>query len=482
MVLLLRHLYQIRQEMSFVAYWRSSWWVIHDWLVVALFWTILGLRYYVRDLMAGLGAQAPFDPDTHYPLFNAAMSALTENNVLAIEALLVYFKVFKYVGHVPYIRRFGASMAKARKDMAAFLVVFAITMLSFATAFHLAFGTDVHELRDMGASFMTLMRFIVGDINVQPLLSLNMPLAIILVLGFTFLVYLQLVNMAVAILVRSYSSQPSDKEAAEELVHTLASRSANLYTRSKKLSREMAHRANTMASKLGNSLVPQDVAGSNISCAMRRASRENRSLINPEVLSALQSEFRPRTAQPESGETKKHDIKQRERDLNPRDLNPLVDDPISAALLAFQTEAARSDQSAVVDTQKATEHLKMLFLKLTNEQAHANEMIEVMRTAVLTLRDENFAISHALTAKGIRFDPQDPLRTLPPDAAKQAATDTIKTQMASIAAPVTEASAGRACNKTRPGPTSDVMAISGNLSENMRPRNQRGMRPRKGVL
>ena len=68
-------------------------WVAHDWVIISLFWVVLGLRYYLRSLMGGLALRAPFEPDIHYPLSAAADAAHVTNNVLAIECLLVYGKV-----------------------------------------------------------------------------------------------------------------------------------------------------------------------------------------------------------------------------------------------------------------------------------------------------------------------------------------------------------------------------------------------------
>ena len=76
-------------------------------------------------------------------------------------------------------------------------------MLAFSMAFHIGFGLHLKNYRGLGTSFMTLMRFALGDVNTRELLVTNDLLAVILIMLFTFLIYLQLVGIAVAVLLRN---------------------------------------------------------------------------------------------------------------------------------------------------------------------------------------------------------------------------------------------------------------------------------------
>lgn len=463
MVVLLRALWRGTWERSLLGYWCSEWWITHDWLVVILFWAVLALRYYVRAMMAQLATNAPFDPDRHYPLFNVAMTALAETNVLAVMSLLVYFQVFQFVGDLPYVHRFGTSMARAQKDLVAVLAVLMVMMLAYASAFHLAFGADVYEMRDMSASFMTLIRFIVGDVNINHLLALNPTLAVILVLSFTFLIYLILVNMAVAVLVRSYSSQPSEAQAAEELIGRLSTRSAELFLRSADLAREALTKGRTVASALVAGREAEGVA------------------LDSSVLDALTADaLKPRGAGRGSLAFQRGSL------VPPPPAPPKVladapvdaDDPIIAAQRAFSTEAESTSQLGVIDTKSATERLKLLYLRLTDEDALTNEMIETVRTAVHALRDENYALTHALAAEGVRFDPLDPLRTLAPkEDAATAEPDGVGGAEASEGAGAQDATVGAKAKASR-GTTSDLMAISAVAENNKRTKKHK----RTGIL
>ncbi len=78
---------------------RRGWFVL-DWTILILFWAILSSRYYIRRKMRGLAKateERGVDPYTHYPLAGAAKAAHLEVNLLAVMALLIYFKLFKWM-------------------------------------------------------------------------------------------------------------------------------------------------------------------------------------------------------------------------------------------------------------------------------------------------------------------------------------------------------------------------------------------------
>ena len=203
-------------------------WVFVDWMIISCFWAVLATRYYVRSAMQKLAAEALFDRDKHYPLFNAAMANLVENNLLAFVSLVVYLKTFKYMRTFPLVHRILNTIAGAQKDMASFVVVFAVVMIAFSLAFHLCFGLHIADFRGVGVSFTTLLRFVLGDVDIAALLGVNATLALVLAGLFTFLVYLQLIAIAVAVLMKAYANQPSDRKAALALIEKAIERKNRL--------------------------------------------------------------------------------------------------------------------------------------------------------------------------------------------------------------------------------------------------------------
>ena len=98
--------------------------------------------------------------------------------------------------------------------MGAFLAVFLLVMFSFSMAFHIGFGLHLYHYRGLGTTFITLIRFALGDVDIRALMRVNSLLGTILMVLFTFLLYLQLIGIAVAVIIRFYQMQPSDKEAS----------------------------------------------------------------------------------------------------------------------------------------------------------------------------------------------------------------------------------------------------------------------------
>ena len=193
-------------------------WVLLEWVFIGLFWGVLSMKYYIRRVMTKLEDEAPFDPNVHYSLYEVGLATVVENNLLALEALLTYLKVFKYLSNMPIVRRLLHALDAAFKDMTAFVIVFLLVMLAFSMAFHIGFGLHLYHYRGLGTTFMTLVRFALGDVDINQIISTNDILATLLMSLFTFLIYLQMLGIAVAVLLRYYATQPSDKQAAFEFI------------------------------------------------------------------------------------------------------------------------------------------------------------------------------------------------------------------------------------------------------------------------
>jgi len=368
----------------------------------------------VRSVMAALAAVAPFDENTHYPSFlEAADANQIECGLMAVECLLVYGLIFRELKSLPYIHRFVSAMGKARTDMISFIIVAAVFMLAFATAFHLAFGIDRNEFRTMGHSMMTLLRFLVGDVDLKPLLMLNAALAVGLVSIFTFVVYLQIVNMVVAILTRAYASEPSDETAAQELVATLRARALDAVVEGRRLAAEAAERTRNLsmlAESATGAAPPQRMREREARCAAAAGRRG--SSVGTEAAAEVVPQFEivngqlravegATVAMPGAAATGGGAAAEGSFSV----LNPLLE-----AERAFNSISESTEQKAVRETRQLCDRLKLLYLRLSDEHAAFVEHVDTVRATIHALRDENYALVHAMQAKGIRFDPANPLK------------------------------------------------------------------------
>ena len=380
----LRHMWYHagHNPIAWIRYVLNYGWMLHDWAIICIFWAILSTRYRVRSIMQSFGQLAPFEPNTHYPqLIEAADIFDSDTTLLSIETLLVYALILREIEQIPYIRRTARAMARARHDMAGFLLVTLIFILAFAMAFHLAFGKERREFHTVSHSMITLVRFIMGDIDVDPLLLLNRELAMGLVGLFVFVVYLNIINMAVAILQGCFQQTPSDDALADEFLHRLKERLSWKYFRH-------AGAAAGAASGADGSFTSASGTGKEGASAKNLATGGAHSAKNLATGSAQFS-------------------------------NPLVE-----AVEAYNKSAEMAEPKAVSETRLLTHRLKLLYLRLSDEHATLANDVDTVRSAIETLRDENFALAHAMRAKGIHFDPDDPLRELSPEHARRSPSPT----------------------------------------------------------
>jgi hypothetical protein len=332
----------------------------------------------------------------------------------------VYALIFREIEQIPYIRRTARAMARARQDMAGFLLVTLIFILAFAMAFHLAFGKDRREFRTVSHSMITLVRFIMGDIDVGPLLLLNRDLAMVLIGLFVFVVYLNILNMAVAILQGCFQQTPSDDALAEEFLHRLKERlSWKNFRRFQELSskaREALH--NVQISDFAGRRGTSERAGSpnrveakgayEIVNGQLREVKNAAAAAGAAVAVGAAGSYSSASGTGTEGASAK----------NLATGGAQFSNPLVEAVEAYNKIAEMAEPKAVSETRMLTHSLKLLYLRLSDEHATLANDVDTVRSAIETLRDENFALAHAMRAKGIHFDPDDPLRELSPEHAR----------------------------------------------------------------
>jgi len=419
----LRHMWYHagHNPIAWIRYVLNDGWKLHDWAIICIFWAILSIRYRVRSIMQSFGQLAPFEPNTHYPqLIEAADIFDYDTTLLSIETLLVYALIFREIEQIPYIRRTARAMARARQDMAGFLLVTLIFILAFAMAFHLAFGKDRREFRTVSHSMITLVRFIMGDIDVGPLLLLNRDLAMVLIGLFVFVVYLNILNMAVAILQGCFQQTPSDDALAEEFLHRLKERlSWKNFRRFQELSskaREALH--NVQISDFAGRRGTSERAGSpnrveakgayEIVNGQLREVKNAAAAAGAAVAVGAAGSYSSASGTGTEGASAK----------NLATGGAQFSNPLVEAVEAYNKIAEMAEPKAVSETRMLTHSLKLLYLRLSDEHATLANDVDTVRSAIETLRDENFALAHAMRAKGIHFDPDDPLRELSPEHAR----------------------------------------------------------------
>jgi len=81
----------------------------------------------------------------------------------SVNALVMWFKILKYVSITRRLKRIAKALGKAAPDVVAFLFVFCILFIGFGIPGYLLFGNDVANFSSVGITFMTLFRMMLGD-------------------------------------------------------------------------------------------------------------------------------------------------------------------------------------------------------------------------------------------------------------------------------------------------------------------------------
>merc|ERR1740130_1936354 len=163
-------------------------WSLFDWTNVCIFWAVLGCRSQSNRAWEKLSAQA-FDPLVYPEIDRLEDVSYVENNLMAMNALLVYAKLLKFFCHFERVETLRLTLLRAGRSLLLFQPLFLTLMLAYACAFFFSFGHDVHAFRGVGHAFVSLFRFLRGDVDLPALINANPYLAVLLCLSFSLSAY-----------------------------------------------------------------------------------------------------------------------------------------------------------------------------------------------------------------------------------------------------------------------------------------------------
>jgi hypothetical protein len=139
------------------------------------------------------------------------------NNIInAINGLLMWMKIFKYLSITKRLLRISNALKNVTSDVGAFMFVMSVVFVAFSVSGFLIFGVDVRGFSTMGNTFFKLYRVMLGDwdysefVGSAPILG---PIYFILYVVITMIV---LLNFIVGVLANSYNNVVAEEEEAVE--------------------------------------------------------------------------------------------------------------------------------------------------------------------------------------------------------------------------------------------------------------------------
>ena len=190
-------------------YW-SSGWNVFDIINYTCMFAAFGCRY--AAILNAANIQFP-PPDDKF-LYLAAPAAWVKNYkyLLGFNSIFTFFKILKYLSHIPMFARLVKILGACVEDVASFAINCFISMLAFAGAFHLTYGNHMFEFATIGESFLTLYRYSMGDWDIPLLQSFQPTIGLLYFMLWTLLAICLLLNMFVGIIMESYDKVNEEEE------------------------------------------------------------------------------------------------------------------------------------------------------------------------------------------------------------------------------------------------------------------------------
>jgi len=192
-------------------------WNVVDWLNLGLLMWFVWLRgmVYVSALsMPELGSKELVEPDYYSPMQEIAERLLLTRTINAFNSVLIWTKVVKYVGFMPYVKTLLTTLETCWRQYLSFLFMFLVIFLAFVIAYTIGFGETIRDLSGIGSTSVYLARSFLGDIDLTPVYHEAPVFGAILILFFMLGIYFLMMNVFFAIIL-SALDEAKDKKVQD---------------------------------------------------------------------------------------------------------------------------------------------------------------------------------------------------------------------------------------------------------------------------
>eukprot|EP01116_Phalansterium_solitarium_P024625 TRINITY_DN9069_c0_g2_i1.p1 TRINITY_DN9069_c0_g2~~TRINITY_DN9069_c0_g2_i1.p1 ORF type:complete len:774 (-),score=272.45 TRINITY_DN9069_c0_g2_i1:740-3061(-) len=182
----------------------SDFWNWLDWINYAAFVAVIGLR--IQNIVAVNNYDWQPDPLTfvnYEQLFNLLSQ---ETNINAFNALIMFFRLYKYLYVFPQLRVFIQTLGESMTRIVSFMVVFCVVLVGFALALYIAMGRDIYNFSDVGYSMFTLFQATLGVFEFSEFQQGNRILGPLFFITYQIIIFFVLLNVFIAIIDQAYQS------------------------------------------------------------------------------------------------------------------------------------------------------------------------------------------------------------------------------------------------------------------------------------
>merc|ERR1719454_1119672 len=192
-------------------------WNVVDWINLTLLIIFVGLRamiYIESQYMPPLGSQELKNPDHYTPMQSVAERLLMTRTINSFNSVLIWTKVVKYVGFMPYVKTLLTTLETCWRQYLSFLFMFLVIFLAFVIAYTVGFGETIRDLSGVGPTSVYLARSFLGDIDLTPVYHEAPFFGAILILFFMLGIYFLMMNVFFAIIL-SALDEAKDKKVQD---------------------------------------------------------------------------------------------------------------------------------------------------------------------------------------------------------------------------------------------------------------------------
>ena len=175
-----------------------------------LFYVAFAFRYAALFNAAGI----PFPPplDTFVYMSASANQILGYKYVMGFNSILTFLRIFKLLGHIPFMARLVNILAASVEDVLSFLLCAMVVLLGYCGAFHLTYGSHMPEFASYNECLMSLYRITHGEWDYDTMRYYQYNIGIFYLVSFSLLAICILMNMFIAIIMEAYDGVRQEEE------------------------------------------------------------------------------------------------------------------------------------------------------------------------------------------------------------------------------------------------------------------------------
>jgi hypothetical protein len=152
----------------------SSWVNITELFNLFVFFTVFAFRYMALYTLNDIVTNVGFENDHAWvDLRMFGIYSQVSTNLISLNALISFMKVFKYLRFHRGLAQFVETIYDSVANIMVFLLIMLVIIISWALAFHVAFGHVIFGYMDFAESLFTLFKSTMGQFTIREIQEVN---------------------------------------------------------------------------------------------------------------------------------------------------------------------------------------------------------------------------------------------------------------------------------------------------------------------